>query len=878
MTILARILLVLILLIVPTERLSSQPAPMEHSGAAALGVRLRQLGQVKRVLMVGAHPDDESTQIISRLALGDGADVGYLSLTRGEGGQNGIGSELHESLGVLRSRELLAARSLDGAHQFFTRAYDFGFSKTADEAFGHWPRDSLLADMVAVVREFRPDVIISVFTGTPADGHGQHQVAGLLARELMAAAGDTIRFPVRVGGHLPHRPVALFSGVWRTEGDPALTLGTGVYDALLGRSYHQVAMRSRSRHRSQDMGRAEPPGPQRTPLMYRLAPSDDSRGASVFAGVDTLLSARATTLAMRGPSAERGALAETARLLRRYEAAVTQARVRFNPLVSHAIVPTLVQAGAALDGAWDRLAGSSAGTASSLRALLAFERARLADAIARAAGVTIDVVADAPQVVPGDTLGIEIRVWNGGSSDVLVDSIWPRLPTGWTVEARSDRAAGVLAVGELRVARFRVRLPQDARVTEPYFLRAPRDGDLYQAASGSAAVGLPFEDGPVAGHAAVRVGGRSLPVRAEAAYVDVDPMSGERRVPLRVVPAYSVKLAPAVVAVSVADVDRPRGVELRVEVRNVGAVPGGVLKLHLPDGWRAQPAQVHIASLAAAETRSYAFELFPPASAVGGRVVVSASLVDAAGRGYTRGYTEIRYPHISPDLVYAPARATLAVVDARIPRGLRVGFVAGAGEIGAVALAQLGAEVEPLDAAALASADLGRFDAILTGIRAYEVRPELRRANARLLEYVRAGGVLVVQYSKYEVAEPGIAPYPLRIARPHGRVTNESAPVTFLSPADPVLTWPNRLTPADFDGWAQERGIYFPSEWDPRYRAPLSMADPGEPAQHGALLIASVGRGSYVYTGLSLFRQLDAGVPGAYRLLANLVSIGRNRP
>ncbi|HEX7052296.1 MAG TPA: PIG-L family deacetylase, partial [Longimicrobiales bacterium] len=362
---------------------SAQVASTEYDGAAALGLALRRLGPTQRVLMIAAHPDDENTSVLSTLALGHGADVAYLALTRGDGGQNAIGPELQEAIGLIRSEELLAARRLDGARQFFTRAYDYGFSKSAAEAFQHWPKDSVLADVVAVIRRFRPDIVVSVFTGTPRDGHGQHQAAGILAREAFTAAGDPSRFPAQIAhGLRPHRPAKLYQSLWRGTPAGAVPLETGTYDPLLGRSYHQIAMASRSRHRSQQMGRTYPPGPQQVALnrVDVEAPGE----ASIFAGVDTTLSARARSL---------GAAPDLLRTLEAYDAAVARARGGFNPLEPGAIVPDLAEALELVDRAAAALAGRDGDAATELRFHVEAERADVRAALALAAGVVVGAVA-----------------------------------------------------------------------------------------------------------------------------------------------------------------------------------------------------------------------------------------------------------------------------------------------------------------------------------------------------------------------------------------------------------------------------------------------------------------------------------------------------
>jgi LmbE family N-acetylglucosaminyl deacetylase len=837
---------------------------IESDGAAAMGVALRRLGTTKRVLMIAAHPDDENTAVIAELALGAGADVAYLSLTRGEGGQNLIGPELQEGLGLIRTEELLAARRLDGARQFFTRAYDFGFSKSADETFRHWAQDTLLADVVEVVRRYRPDIIIAVFSGTPADGHGQHQASGILARDAFDAAADPARFPAQLArGLRPHRAHYLFQAQYRPSGDAALRLSTGDLDPLFARSRYQIAMQSRSRHRSQDMGRAEPIGPQATSIVV-VAGTYQAAGGSLFTALDTTLSQRARTA---------GAGADVARTLTEYEDVVLGMRAAYNPLRMHELVAPLAASLARLQA----IALPDGMAFADLRTALRDEVAQLADAVRLAAGVIVDVVADTPHPVPGETVGLTVTVWNGGRGEVTVGEIEPVLPAAWTHTVQpttngpaAPRAGTVLPPNGVVRRAFRVQVPADAAPTEAYFLRSPRDGALYRWDTTDTLRTLPFA--PAAVRAAVPLHmGADIRVERDAEFVAVDKAAGEVRRPLLVVPRVSVAVEPPTAVIPAGDV-APRTIAVTV----TGAAPigaPGTLRLLAPSGWRVQPATAAVQLTRAGEARTIEFTITPPPNASGTNTV-HAQFEAADGTVYDRGYSLIAYPHIRPQPLYRAAAVHVASVPVQIAPDLRVGYIEGAGDDGAAALHQLGARVEPLDAATLANGDLSRYDAIVAGIRAYEVRSDLLAHNERLLQYVRAGGTFIVQYNKYELVEGGFMPFPSSMARPHGRVTDEHAAVTLLAPEHPLLSTPNRITAADFDGWVQERGLYYLDRWDERYTPLLEMADPGEPPQRGALVAARVGSGWYVYTGLALFRQIPEGVPGAYRLLANLVSLG----
>jgi LmbE family N-acetylglucosaminyl deacetylase len=835
----------------------AQAGAIEYEGAAALGLALRRLDTTKRVLMVGAHPDDEYTPLLARLALEEGADVAYLSLTRGEGGQNGIGPELGEALGLLRTEELLAARRVDGAGQLFTRAYDFGFSKSAEEAFRHWPREELLEDVVAAIRRFRPDVVVTVFSGTPRDGHGQHQVSALVAREAFHAAGDPARFPEQLAAGLrPHRPAKLYQSLWRGAEGSTLRAPVGGYDPLLGRSPYQLAMASRSRHRSQDMGRAESAGPQWA-YLRRVLPEHAAEERSLWAGIDTTLAQRRDDVASPG----------RARLLREYGAGVARIRAEASPLAPDALVPRL----AALQVLLLRAERMEPAAAPEVGAAIAREREEVAEALRRAAGLVLDAVASDARVVPGEEVEVRVSAWNGGTRPVELGEFRLRTPPGWAVTRADTAGAKVLAPGALTTARFRVRVPRDAPPTEPYFLRRPRQGDLYAWPEGAG--GEPFEPDPLSATLEVRVGGAAVPLRSAVTFREVDPRQGELRRPVRVVPALSVLVEPGTSILPLP----AAGAALRYRIGLAAEAAGGisgVLRLELPPGWRAEPAEVPVRFAGPGERREVEFAVRPPAGVGAGEYPVRAVFQAEDGRRFARGVEVIDYPHVRARPLPRPAASTVRAFEVAVPKGLRVGYVTGAGEAGPEVLAQLGIRPTLLDAEALSGGELDRFDVIVAGSRAYEVRPDLAAHNARLLEWVRRGGTLIVQYSKYELVAGGFPPYPLTLGRPHDRVTDESAPVRLLDPAHPALSRPNRITERDFEGWVQERGLYFARSWDPRYTPLLEAADPGEAPLRGGLLVAPYGKGTYVYTGLAFFRQLPEGVPGAWRLFANLLALG----
>ena len=814
----------LALLVGAVGPVAGQYTPAGTGGVAALAGALRQLGATKRILMIGAHPDDEYSDLVALFARGMGAQVAYLSLSRGEGGQNLIGPELGPELGVIRSEELLAARRIDGARQFFARAYDFGYSKTVDEALRLWPRDSLLRDVLDVVRRFRPQIIVSVFSGTPRDGHGQHQVAGLLARQAFDALRDSSWGPVK-----------LYRSLYFDTASATLRLDAGALDPVSGRSYHQIAMAGRSQHRSQDEGQLERPGPSTARLVFvewRDAGRGTRDGEGLFSGVDTLLPAQA-----------------------RYAALIDSARTRLNPSHPDAIVPLLARARHELGGA------DSA------------QQALLDQTLAAAAGVALDGAADDGIVIPGERVQIEATVWNSGPGVVTLDGIDVATPAGWKVE-RIDAATSPVAPGTVATRRFAATVAPDAPRSQPYFLRRPLVGALYDWGGVPAEWrGLPFEPGPLQLSVRLTVGGEPLSLTREVVYRYRDQSVGEVRQPIFVTRPFDVAVTPALVVWPVdGSAAGPRSFTVTVTNRARGPAAVQVV-LAPPSGWPAV-APESLSFQREDEAKSFTVALALPATARPGVYHVKAAAL--AGRERSEGsLVSIDYPHIRPRAVTHASAAEVRAARIALPKLARVGYVRGASDRVPEALAAVGIPLELFGPDTLARGDLSRYDAIVIGSRAYETDPALVAANGRLLDYARAGGLVIVQYQQYPFVNGSFAPYRLSIARPHDRVTDETAPISVLDASHPVLHVPNEIAPADWQGWVQERGLYFAHDWDSSYTAVLETHDPGDAPLSGGLLVAMVGKGTYVYTGLSFFRQLPAGVPGAYRLFANLLALGK---
>jgi LmbE family N-acetylglucosaminyl deacetylase len=816
-----------------------------------LSQALNRLDVVSSVLHTGAHPDDENSALLAWLARGEGVRTAYLSATRGEGGVNLVGSELFEALGVIRTEELYGARRLDHARQFFTPNYEFGFSKSADDTFTKWPREQVLGDFVRVIRHFRPEIIISRFTGTSRDGHGHHQVAGIVTQEAFKAAADAARFP-EYGR--PWQAKKLYLNVQgndqNTPAGPVLNVGE--FDVALGRSYSQIASEGRSLHRSQAQGGAQDPGPRQSRLQLVQKAITVADDAPLFAGVLY----RLTDLSQLD-----AALSSNLNDLQQRIAAIRQ---KVNLVRPYDIVPDLAAALTLLQQTKNKTAVEHA------RFLLEQKEEDFQEALRLASGLLFDVLTSDDTVVPGQEFNLTVSITNGGPHAFTGFRPATDLPQGWTLT--SDGTTGSLQPGQRMDQKFKVKVPATADFTQPYWLRQPRRGDRFVWPSVPPGA-LPAEEVVFSTRADLDYQGAAISMKKPAEFRRVDRMLGEQRTALKVVPVWSVVVSPAIAIVPLKGT-RQKEFTVTVENQNPAAVSGDV-RLVLPSGWSASPATRPVSFTQQGEKASLQFTVSVPPNA--GDYVVQAVAKTAANQEFKQGYTIIEYPHIETRYVYAPAESKVQVLDVATTVS-SVGYVEGTGDAVPDGLRQLGINVTMLSPSDIATADLSKFPTIVLGVRAYAVRDDLRAYNKRLLEYVSNGGTLVVQYNRSnEVGNVQIAPYPITMANVGQnnaeRVTHEDAPVKILDPANPILTVPNRITEKDFDDWIDERGTFFLRSWDSKYSAPLESADPGEPGRAGGLVVGKYGKGTYSYAGYSFFRQLPAGVKGAYRIFANLVSV-----
>jgi LmbE family N-acetylglucosaminyl deacetylase len=879
----------------------------QERGFVAVHELVRGLGNTARVLMIGAHPDDEDTQLITWLARGRQVETAYLSLTRGDGGQNLIGNELGDALGVVRTEELLAARRIDGGRQYFTRAYDFGFSKSAEETFEHWPRELLLRDVVTIVRSFRPHVIVSVFSGTPRDGHGHHQVAGMLAREAFDVAGDSIRFPVRAtGGIGPWTPRKLYRRWSQFQGVNPDTMATlrinvGEYNPLLGRSYAEVAGESRSQHLSQGFGSLEPKGVRWTYLQREASniaqQVEAHRERDLFDGIDTTWGKFASLTKARTSQLDSipSALDALLRLsAERKLHELVQPLALVHRLVSGAHRFACSGEGICLAPCKREWESCEPG-AGDLLSTLNDARDRASRALLLAAGVSVEAIAQRELVALGDSLPVTFEIHNRGRAPVRI--------LGVQIQSRGDHRLNGLgrvdSVDRIVEADSALRVPSMLKgfsITSPWWRARQRRGDMFQleltelrhlpaVVSGDTSLrsrATPPDWEPAremvmgedrvhhtTASAIVEISGTLVPANAgPVVHRYADPARGEVRRPVAVVPAISV-LLPSALEYLPASKEVKR--TIRVHLASALVRPWrGRVALRLPAGLRADSASRAVAIAPRGEADAY----FVVRGTVpeGLAQMFAVAQEDSTRDAYAQGYVPIEYPHIRPQHFYRTASTYYSSVNVDYPADLRVAYVQGVGDNVAPMLSQLDIPVSIISPDTLGAADLSRYTTLVIGPRAYDASTALRASASKVLEFARAGGTVVAQYGQYEMTEPGVLPYPITLSRPAARVTDEKAPVTFVDSMSALLRRPNRITALDFSNWVQERGLYMPREFDRRYMAPLQMNDEGEPPIRGALLVAPVGQGRFVYTTLSFFRQLPMGIPGPARLFVNLLS------
>ena len=796
--------------------------------APAILQDLRSFREMGSVLYIAAHPDDENTQLITYLARGRNYRTAYLSLTRGDGGQNEIGPEFGERLGVARTQELLSARKIDGGRQFFTRALDFGYSKSMNETLAIWDRQQVVADIVRVIRTFRPDVVITRFIPQSQPGnHGHHNASALLALEAFNLAGNPEAFPEQFAdGLTPWQPVRILQN---SGGDGAFTIEAGGKDSVTGESFQAMAARSRAQHKTQGFGNfgGGRGGPDAaTTWRETFSPlGGEPATTDIMDGIDTTW------------ARETGG-AETARLA---DEVISQ----FQPKNLVASVPALLD-----------LRSHIAALPST--PVVKEKRQQLNRIIQACLGLSITTVAPVVEIVPGEQLKLRINAVI--ASQIPVKLVEVRVPDFDVKKMGVDLQPGVMASGGMTFT-----IPKGTPLSQPYWLREESTPGMFRVAE-TKLIGQPENPPPFSAEYVFEVGGQTLVIPDEPLALE-QPGKPMRR--LAVISPVSLKFGSGVALFTPG---AKKTVEIEITAARADA--DGMLRIESPAGWSVSPASQPFKIAKAGGKMRLEFNVTaPPQSASGSFLAVA----EIGGEKFSNGRYEIRYDHIPVQLLQSAARLKVAAFDYAI-RGKAVGYLPGAGDDTAEDLTQLGYAVTTLTGADLTPEKLRSLDAVVIGVRAFNERTDLAANLPGLFSYVENGGTVVAQYNRPNgLKTPQLGPYSLSIAgqAPQLRVTDENSPVTLLAPDSAALTMPNRLAPDDFKGWVQERGAYFPSSWDEHYTPVLAMNDPGEQPLKGSVLVAQYGKGYFVYTGLAFFRQLPAGVPGAYRLFANLVSLGK---
>jgi LmbE family N-acetylglucosaminyl deacetylase len=807
------------------------------STPAAILQEMRSFGTVATILHVAAHPDDENTALLTYFARGRGYRTAYLSLTRGDGGQNEIGPEFDEKLGVARTQELLAARRLDGGRQFFTRAIDFGFSKTPEETLRFWDREQVLGDVVRIIRQYRPDVIVTRFPIPPGSGgHGHHTASGILGVEAFKLAGDPKAYPEQLAQGLtvwqPKR-VAWNGGGGGRGGaaptGPTVSVDIGGNDPATGEAFGAIASRSRGMHITQGFGNFGGRGGGGPNVQTFTVLGGDPATKDLFDGIDT-------TWARIPGGAEIGALTE-------------KAVADFKKEDPGASVPALLAIRA-------KLAALAADP------VVLDKRAQLDRILQACVGLKIETIATTPEIVPGENLKLKHTV-----------SVSAATPVRWkAIESQNLESGNFeslnLKAGERRTIEREYRTPAKLPMTQPYWLREDGSSGIFRV-DDVRLIGTPENAPAFPMEFVFEVEGQTFKIKNDQVFIEQNA-GKERRRRVDVIPPVSLRF---VSDVSLFQPGSTRSVSVEATAARAGTA--GTVKLEIPPGWKVTPSEQPFRLAGSGEKAPFNFEVTAPNKTISERLTASATV---NGQRFSNQRIEINYAHLPLMLLQPTARARAVSVDAAT-RGKNVGYIPGAGDSIAEALTELGYAVTKLAGADLTPEKLRGLDAVVIGVRAFNVRKDLTPNLTNLFSFVEQGGTVIAQYNRPDGMDGRqLGPYSFSIqgSAPKQRVTDETAPVSFLAPKHPALTYPNHIGTADFEGWFQERGSYFPSSWDKNhYETILAMSDPGEPPLESSILITKHGKGYYVYTGITFFRQLPAGVPGAYRLFANLVSLGK---
>lgn len=813
--------------------LAQTPSP--PSSEVLLG--LKKLATVGTALHVAAHPDDENTLLLAYLAKERNVRSAYLSLTRGDGGQNLIGAEQGYNIGIIRTQELLAARRVDGAEQFFSRAYDFGFSKTKDETLQLWNSDKILADVVWTIRKLQPDVITTRFPPDPRAGHGHHQSSAYLAEKAFALAADPSAFPEQLTHVKPWQAKRI---VWNTfsrgfqnqppaeEKSPYISLEIGGYNPFMGKSYTEVAAESRSQHKSQGFGSS---ANRDTRIDHFLHKGGEIASKDLFDGVDL------TWKRIPGSG--------------QVEALIQRTIAEFDYQAPSKSLPLLLQIRKELLKLDQK------------QHYVPIKLKEVEQLIVQVLGIWMETNPADFAASPGDPMRLSIQVVNRSSMPVSLHSL------RWTGAQRDSLVNRMLPYHEASNFTITTTLPASITISQPYWLEKPLNGGIFEVAD-PLKIGLPENPSETTTTFTLKFDDQLISYTLPWTHKTTDPVDGEIYRPFEIRPTVTATLTEPVYLWT----DR-QAKPVTVLLHNHREKVSGKLSLKVPANWTVSPAQLDFTLTDKYSEKTLTFMVSPGSANV--EASVEPILTLNGSTQAARAIRTIAYKHIPTQTIFPEATAKAAKINVQT-LAKKIGYIAGAGDEVPAALQQIGCMVVMLTEAEL-NKDLSSFDAIIVGVRGYNTEERLRYNQEKLLAYVKNGGTMVVQYftpsSGFsrgpKVKEVG--PYPFKVGR--DRVTEEDAEVRFLIPNHPILNKPNKITSADFERWIQERGLYFAEEWDPNYQAILSSNDTDEAPKDGSLLYARHGKGHFVYTGLSFFRELPAGVVGAYRLFANIISIGK---
>ncbi|TAH42571.1 MAG: PIG-L family deacetylase [Bacteroidetes bacterium] len=822
-----RLLSFLLLFFITSIKLQAQQANLD---VADILLRLNKLNTLGSVLYIAAHPDDENTRLLSYYSDEKKFRTAYLSMTRGDGGQNLIGTEQGDLLGVIRTQELLAARRIDGAEQFFTRAIDFGYSKNPEETFGIWNKDSILSDVVWTIRKFQPDVIVLRFPTTGEGGHGHHTASAILGLEAFTAAADPTKFSNQLKYVNTWQAKRIFWNMFRVKDEDVkgkadiLPVDIGKYNELLGKSYGEMASESRSMHKSQGFGAAKNRGKQNDYIKFLAG---DAFEGDEFSGILT------TWKRVAGSSDISIKLSE---VIENFQAQDPSASIRGLLEVRNLIKQDIK------DQYWKN------------QKLKETEELILA-----CSGFFIEASSETYSVVPGDSLNINANlIFRSNEPSTLLRVHTPGYEMDTTVSL-------LLSFNEMTGISGKIRIPENEPCTNPYWLEKRNSIGLFNS-NDQKMIGIPETAAPLQVQFEIKIGNDTISVLRPVVYKWVDPVRGELYRSIEFLPAVSIHPVNKTNLFS-DNRDQDFNISLRANKPDVQ----GTIQLDLPPGWKAQPLNFPFELKEKNAESKFTFRIFPPKEYGSGTLHAS---VNIKGKISGKTITRIEHDHIPIQTLVQDAEAELIHMDlSTLP--LKVAYIEGAGDNIPQALSQIGYQVKVLDDEMLSQGDLSGYDVIITGIRLYNTNDRMNVYQPKLMEYVKNGGTLLVQYNTSNFLsslKADLGPYPFKITR--DRVTDENAEVRILKPEHKLFNQPNKIQTTDFKDWIQERGLYFAGEFDPKYETLLSMNDQGENPQEGALIYSSYGKGHYIYTGLSFFRELPAGVPGAFRLFVNLISAG----